>query len=152
MRLLQELYMGFIFQDPSECNISVVREFYANWKPDALSHFVTVRGMEVPLTPSAINQILGIADASFDVLTGINISPPCQQIRHALCGGAVYCEMDLAWVPWLSPVISLCSHELGSSGVVKNCLELFDTTTAFYQGDERSKTKGPENMHGPTLT
>uniref|UniRef100_M1DWA9 Uncharacterized protein n=1 Tax=Solanum tuberosum TaxID=4113 RepID=M1DWA9_SOLTU len=32
MRRLQDLRMGFIFQDPSECNGSVVREFYANWK------------------------------------------------------------------------------------------------------------------------
>uniref|UniRef100_M1DET2 Putative plant transposon protein domain-containing protein n=1 Tax=Solanum tuberosum TaxID=4113 RepID=M1DET2_SOLTU len=59
-RCLQELHMGFIFQDPSECNVSVVQEFYANWKPDARSHIVIVRGMEVPLTPSAINQILGL--------------------------------------------------------------------------------------------
>uniref|UniRef100_M1DIP7 Putative plant transposon protein domain-containing protein n=1 Tax=Solanum tuberosum TaxID=4113 RepID=M1DIP7_SOLTU len=83
---LQELHMSFIFQDPSECNVSVVREFYSNWKPDARSHFVTVRGVEVSLTPSAINQILGTADAPSDVLTGININPPYQQIRHALCG------------------------------------------------------------------
>jgi len=85
-RRLQELHMGFIFQDPSECNISVVREFYANWKPDARSHFVTVRGVEVQLTPSAINQLLGTADSPSDVLTAINISPPNQQIRHALSG------------------------------------------------------------------
>ncbi|KAG5620145.1 hypothetical protein H5410_005363 [Solanum commersonii] len=86
MRCLQELHMGFIFQDPSECNVSVVREFYANWKPDARYHFVIVRGVEVPLKPSAINQILGTADAPSDVLMGINISPLYQQIRHALCG------------------------------------------------------------------
>uniref|UniRef100_M1DBE5 Uncharacterized protein n=1 Tax=Solanum tuberosum TaxID=4113 RepID=M1DBE5_SOLTU len=50
MRHLQELRMGFIFQDPTECNVSMVREFYANWKPDARSHCVTVRGVEIQHT------------------------------------------------------------------------------------------------------
>uniref|UniRef100_M1E0V4 Putative plant transposon protein domain-containing protein n=1 Tax=Solanum tuberosum TaxID=4113 RepID=M1E0V4_SOLTU len=181
MHRLQELHMGFIFQDPSECNVSVVREFYANWKPDARSHFVTVRGVEVPLTPSAINQILGTADAPFDVLMEINISPPYQQIRHALCGAVVHCEMDLAWALWLSPVISLCSHESGSSGAV---LKLAMRKAIVHRGRryafggliinlcrragvpkesvdymaplfttplDVTKTKGLENMHGPTL-
>uniref|UniRef100_M1DQL3 Putative plant transposon protein domain-containing protein n=1 Tax=Solanum tuberosum TaxID=4113 RepID=M1DQL3_SOLTU len=111
---LQELHMGFIFQDPSECNVSVVREFYANWKPDARSHFVIVRGVEVPLTPSAINQILGTVDAPSDVLTGINISP------H---GRARVPEES---VDYMAP--------------------LFTTPL------DVTKTKRPENMHGPTLT
>ncbi|KAG5610947.1 hypothetical protein H5410_022228 [Solanum commersonii] len=72
--------------DPLECNLSVVQEFYPNWKPDAHSHFVTVRGMEISLTPSVINQVLGTTEAHFDILTGLNISPPYQQIRHTLCG------------------------------------------------------------------
>ncbi|KAG5580476.1 hypothetical protein H5410_051103 [Solanum commersonii] len=74
MRRLQELHMGFIFQDPTNCNVSVVREFYANWKPDARSHFVTVHSVE------------GNADAPSDVLTGLNISPPYQKIRYTMCG------------------------------------------------------------------
>lgn len=61
--------MGFIFQDPSECNVSMVRDFYANWKPDSMSHFVTVQGVEGPMTPSVINQILGTNDSLFDVLS-----------------------------------------------------------------------------------
>ncbi|KAG5595757.1 hypothetical protein H5410_036989 [Solanum commersonii] len=106
MHRLQEVHMGIIFQDPSECNVSVVWEFYANWKLDNRSHFVTVRGVEVPLTPSAINKILGIVEAPSDA-------------------------------SWLSLIISLCSHEPGSPGVVKNCYELLDTRAAFYRGDER---------------
>ncbi|KAH0685764.1 hypothetical protein KY284_016317 [Solanum tuberosum] len=42
--------------------------------------------MEVPLTPAALNQILRTTNAPYDMLTGINISPPYQQIRHVLCG------------------------------------------------------------------
>lgn len=72
--------MGFIFLDRSECNVSMAREIYANWKPNAWSHFLTVQGYEVPLTPTRINQILRIVHALSDVLSGINISPPYQQI------------------------------------------------------------------------
>ena len=61
-------------------------EFYAHWKTDARSHYVTVQGMEVPLTPATLNKLLGIADAPFDFLTGIIISPPYQEIRNNLCG------------------------------------------------------------------
>ncbi|KAH0693290.1 hypothetical protein KY285_020387 [Solanum tuberosum] len=86
MHRLQDLRMGFIFQDPSECNLSVVQEFYPNWKPDGHSHFVTVRGVEVSFTPSVINQVLGTTESSFDILTGLNIIPPYQQIRHTFCG------------------------------------------------------------------
>ncbi|KAG5576787.1 hypothetical protein H5410_056921 [Solanum commersonii] len=167
MHHLQELYMGFIFQDPSKCNVT-------NWKPDARSHFLTVRGVEVPLTPSAINEILGTADSPSDVLTEMNISPPYQQIRHALCGGAVHCEMDSVWALWLSPVISLCSHESGSSGVdlpiniravLKSAMRKARVHQArvpkesvdymahlFTTSLDVTKTKGPENIHGPTLT
>uniref|UniRef100_M1DFJ3 Uncharacterized protein n=1 Tax=Solanum tuberosum TaxID=4113 RepID=M1DFJ3_SOLTU len=33
--------------DPMECNVSMVREFYDNWKPDVRSHFVTAHGVEL---------------------------------------------------------------------------------------------------------
>ncbi|KAG5619740.1 hypothetical protein H5410_004958 [Solanum commersonii] len=127
MRLLQELHMGFIFQGPSECNISVVREFYANWKPDAHSHFVTVRDVEVPLTPSAINQILGTTDAS-------------SNIRHALCGA----QSTAKWIQH--------RHRGYYQLYPYAHMNREARVAAFYRGDERSKKKGPENMHGPTLT
>ncbi|KAG5610241.1 hypothetical protein H5410_021522 [Solanum commersonii] len=68
----QELRMGFIFHFPLECN----------------SHFVIVYGMEVPLTPMDINQVLGTTEAPSDILTGLNINPLYQKIRHTLCGEA----------------------------------------------------------------
>ena len=53
---------------------------------DARSHYVTVRGVEVPLTPTVLNQLLGTVDAAYDALMGINFSPPYQVIRHTSCG------------------------------------------------------------------
>jgi len=219
-RRLQELHMGFIFQDPSECNISVVREFYANWKPDARSHFVTVRGVEVQLTPSVINQLLGTADSPSDVLTAINISPPYQQIRHALSGAQStakwirhghrgyhqsypYAHMNREARVWLKMVMNCLIPGLHFTEVTRDrvCLvyalmkdlpinvgavlksamrkarvhrgrryafgglitnlcrragvpeESVDYMAPLFTTPlDITKTKGPENMHGPTLT
>ncbi|KAH0761031.1 hypothetical protein KY290_017104 [Solanum tuberosum] len=219
-RRLQELHMGFIFQDPSECNISVVREFYANWKPDARSHFVTVRGVEVQLTPSAINQLLGTADSPSDVLTTINISPPYQQIRHALSGAQStakwirhghrgyhqsypYAHMNREGRIWLKMVMNCLIPGLHFTEVTRDrvclvyalmkdlpinvgaVLKLAMRKARVHRGRrytfgglitnfcrragvpkesvdymaplfttplDITKTKGPENMHGPTLT
>ncbi|KAG5576268.1 hypothetical protein H5410_056402 [Solanum commersonii] len=60
LRQIRELQMDFIFAELEECNLHMVRVFYANWAPEARSHFVTVRGFNVPITPSSINDILDI--------------------------------------------------------------------------------------------
>ncbi|KAG5577163.1 hypothetical protein H5410_057297 [Solanum commersonii] len=52
LRRIRELGMEFIFADPKECNLHMVWEFYANWEPEARSHYVTVRGRNVPITPT----------------------------------------------------------------------------------------------------
>ncbi|KAG5616546.1 hypothetical protein H5410_016370 [Solanum commersonii] len=58
-RQIRELGMEVVFADPDECNLHMVREFYANWAPEARSNYVTVRGKNVPITPTGINEILG---------------------------------------------------------------------------------------------
>lgn len=42
--------------------------------------------VEVPLTLIVLNQLLRTVDAPSDVLTGINVTPLYQAIRHTLCG------------------------------------------------------------------
>ncbi|KAG5627799.1 hypothetical protein H5410_013017 [Solanum commersonii] len=66
---------------------TIWHEFYANWAPEVRSHFVTVHGKNVPITPTCINDILGTPqDTDPLVLTGLNIRPPYQSIRHMLYG------------------------------------------------------------------
>ncbi|KAH0686462.1 hypothetical protein KY284_017015 [Solanum tuberosum] len=86
-RQIRELCMEFIFADPDECNLHMVRKFYSNWTPEAQSHYVTVHGKNVPITPTYINDILGTPeDTDLVVLTRLNIYPPYQAVRHMLCG------------------------------------------------------------------
>lgn len=50
--------MEFIFSKPEECNLHMVREFYVIWAPKARYHFVTVKRVEMPITPAHINDLL----------------------------------------------------------------------------------------------
>ncbi|KAG5571568.1 hypothetical protein H5410_061334 [Solanum commersonii] len=77
LRRTRELGMEFIFAESEECNLHMVREFYANWAPEARSHYVMVRGRNVPIT--GINNILGTPQDT-------DPSPPYQAICHMLCG------------------------------------------------------------------
>lgn len=79
--------MKFIFAERGECNLHMVREFYASWVPDTRSHFVTVRGVNVTITPAVLNDIVRTSpNAKPLVLTELNIRPPYRAIRHTLCG------------------------------------------------------------------
>uniref|UniRef100_M1DHJ7 Uncharacterized protein n=1 Tax=Solanum tuberosum TaxID=4113 RepID=M1DHJ7_SOLTU len=40
LRWIRELGREFIFAKPKECNLHIVREFYANWAPEARFHYV----------------------------------------------------------------------------------------------------------------
>ncbi|KAH0722863.1 hypothetical protein KY290_005520 [Solanum tuberosum] len=87
LRQIRALHMEFIFAEPGKCNLHLVREFYANWASDARSHFVTVQGLDVPFTPTIINDIVGTSqDTDPLVLIGLNIPPPYSTIQHTLCG------------------------------------------------------------------
>ncbi|KAG5605372.1 hypothetical protein H5410_026864 [Solanum commersonii] len=79
--------MEFIFAKQGECNLHMVREFYTNWALDARSHFVTMWGVDVSLTPAVINDIVGTSqDTDTLVLIRLNIRPPNKAIQHTLCG------------------------------------------------------------------
>ncbi|KAG5581028.1 hypothetical protein H5410_051655 [Solanum commersonii] len=79
--------MEFIFTKPEECNLHMIRKFYANWAPDVRSHFVTMRGVNMTITLMGINDIVATPqDTDPLVLTGMNICPPYRAIRHTLCG------------------------------------------------------------------
>lgn len=68
--------MDLSFVDHDECNLHMVREFYANWTPETRSQYVTVRGTTMPISPKSINDLLGTTeDADPKVLMGLNIRP-----------------------------------------------------------------------------
>lgn len=72
-RRMRKLRMEFALAEPDECNLHMVGEFYANWATNARSHFVSICGGNVPITPTSINAILGTAKYTYPlVLTRMN--------------------------------------------------------------------------------
>ncbi|KAG5611385.1 hypothetical protein H5410_022666, partial [Solanum commersonii] len=133
MHRLQELHMGFIFQDPLECNVSVVWEFYANWKLDAHSYFMIVRGME----------------------------STAKWIRHGHRGyhqAYPYAHMNRETQGWLKIVMNYLIPGLNFTEVTRDRAsgspreECGLHGTFVHHALDVTKAKGSENMHGPTLT
>lgn len=77
-------YKHNVFQEARECNLSIVREFYANYPSGTQPQFVTVCDVQVPVTPLAINQVLGTEDNDSTILTTLHIQPPYRDIKHTL--------------------------------------------------------------------
>ncbi|XP_047266679.1 uncharacterized protein LOC124897641 [Capsicum annuum] len=86
VRRLEQLQMQFLFYQPYECNLRLVREFYANWDPYNGDSSVQIRGQLVTFTPHTLNVLLGTPDADPQILKELYIQPPYRQIRHFLCG------------------------------------------------------------------
>ncbi|MCD9642486.1 hypothetical protein HAX54_029324, partial [Datura stramonium] len=68
---LQEIEWGPMVKDPCKVNEAWVREFYANlptmaWSRDELVAYV--RGMQIILTPTSINEALGLPNPPEDAL------------------------------------------------------------------------------------
>lgn len=57
-----DYHLTFLFKNILPCNLSLVREFYANIKIEVRSQVVMVWGIEVNITPVTINRILGTLD------------------------------------------------------------------------------------------
>lgn len=56
--------MNFIFYQPTECNLHLVHDFYANWDPSDPDHELKIRGKKVQFTATDINDLLGIPEAN----------------------------------------------------------------------------------------
>ena len=57
---LEQVGMGFVFNRPTDCNLHLVRELYANWNPDAPTCLVVVRGSDVILDSLSLTGLLGV--------------------------------------------------------------------------------------------
>ncbi|PHU30473.1 hypothetical protein BC332_02566 [Capsicum chinense] len=60
--------MNFIFHQPTECNLHLVREFYANWDPSHPDHLLKVHEKVICFTAVDINELLGIPEANPNLL------------------------------------------------------------------------------------
>ncbi|KAG5606879.1 hypothetical protein H5410_028371, partial [Solanum commersonii] len=70
-----DLGLRFIFDNPGDCNLTLVREFYANWLTETKYKIVPVRGKDVKNPNCDPDEFNNLKD-----------KPPYRDIRHTLCG------------------------------------------------------------------
>ncbi|MCD9644495.1 hypothetical protein HAX54_032720, partial [Datura stramonium] len=83
---LRELGVGYIFAEPEECNITLVREFYAKWDTSfGESTKVKIRGQVVQFTYKRFNAFLGKPVVDHSEYFVLLERPPYHDIHHTLC-------------------------------------------------------------------
>uniref|UniRef100_M1D8Y2 Putative plant transposon protein domain-containing protein n=1 Tax=Solanum tuberosum TaxID=4113 RepID=M1D8Y2_SOLTU len=81
-----DLGLSFIFDNPGDCNLMLVREFYANWLTETKYKNVPVRGKDVKFSARNLNELLGTPNCDPDEFNNMKDKPPYRDIRHTLCG------------------------------------------------------------------
>ncbi|KAG5581212.1 hypothetical protein H5410_051839 [Solanum commersonii] len=81
-----QLGLRFIFHNPGDCNLTLVREFYANWLTETKYKIVPVRGKDVKFSARILNELLGTPNYDPDEFNSLKDKLPYRDIRHILCG------------------------------------------------------------------
>ncbi|KAH0712076.1 hypothetical protein KY289_008035 [Solanum tuberosum] len=81
-----ELGLRFIFDNSGDCNLTLVREFYANWLTETKYKIVPVRGKDVKFSARILNELLGTPNYDLDELNNLKDKPLYRDIRHTLYG------------------------------------------------------------------
>uniref|UniRef100_M1DCD9 Putative plant transposon protein domain-containing protein n=1 Tax=Solanum tuberosum TaxID=4113 RepID=M1DCD9_SOLTU len=85
-RIIHELGLRFIFDNPGDCNLTLLREFYANWLTETKYKTVPVRGRDIKFSARILNELLGTANCDHDKFNNLKDEPPYRDIRRTLCG------------------------------------------------------------------
>ncbi|KAH0709236.1 hypothetical protein KY284_010663 [Solanum tuberosum] len=79
--------LQYVFMDQSECNLSLVHEFYANWNTHRVElNQGFIRDSWVRFTVEPLNDFLGTPNCDNAEFLGMIERPLYRDIRHTLCG------------------------------------------------------------------
>ncbi|KAH0655201.1 hypothetical protein KY285_030083 [Solanum tuberosum] len=81
-----ELGLRFIFYQPGDCNLSLVREFYANCLTETKYKIVPIRDKDVKFNARILNEFLGTLNCDSDDFNTLKDKPHYRDIRYTLCG------------------------------------------------------------------
>uniref|UniRef100_M1E0W6 Putative plant transposon protein domain-containing protein n=1 Tax=Solanum tuberosum TaxID=4113 RepID=M1E0W6_SOLTU len=81
----QKFGLRFIFYHLGDCNLSLVRDFYANWLMETMYKTVPIRGRDVKFSARLLNELLGTPNCDADDFNRLKEKPPYRDIRHTLC-------------------------------------------------------------------
>uniref|UniRef100_M1E0T2 Uncharacterized protein n=1 Tax=Solanum tuberosum TaxID=4113 RepID=M1E0T2_SOLTU len=162
LRWIRELHMEFIFAKTGECNLNMVREFYAIKAPDTRSYFMNARGVDVTITPAVLNDIVGTSP-DVDPLSMVQWTKHSGKTYHQSLPYAHMLREAYVWVKIVMPslisglhytditresLFGLCLDD-GHGVEHWGCLEIDDAEGPAPV--DIMRTKGPDTEFGPTL-
>ncbi|KAH0730166.1 hypothetical protein KY289_001354 [Solanum tuberosum] len=81
------LGLQYVFVNQSEFNLSLVREFYANWNTHRVElNQGLIRDSRVRFPVEALNEFLGTPNCDNSEFLAMIERPPYRNVRHTLCG------------------------------------------------------------------
>ncbi|MCE0481704.1 hypothetical protein HAX54_039644 [Datura stramonium] len=86
-RIVDRLYtlgLVFVYNDPGECNLNMLREFLSNWDPKERSNQVKIRGQIVNFSLVVLNRIHGSPRIDPQLFKNFILRPPYREIQHTL--------------------------------------------------------------------
>ncbi|KAH0709064.1 hypothetical protein KY284_010491 [Solanum tuberosum] len=84
---INALGLQYVFMDQGEFNLSLVREFYANWNTHRVEiNKGFIRDSWVRFSVEALNEFLGTPNCDNADFLAMTERPPYRDIRHTLCG------------------------------------------------------------------
>ncbi|MCD9642229.1 hypothetical protein HAX54_028920, partial [Datura stramonium] len=82
----RELGAGYIFNEPESCNLTLVREFYANWNTSFRERTkIKIKSHVVRFTAKRFNSFLETPTVDPSEYFILLDKPPYRDIRHTLC-------------------------------------------------------------------
>ncbi|KAH0655199.1 hypothetical protein KY285_030081 [Solanum tuberosum] len=94
-------YLGDEFVNEGDCNLTLVREFYANWNTETrFNKTVPIRGKDVKFTSKVLNLFLGTPNCDAEDYNSLKENPPYRDSRHTLCGEESTARWDRSNDTW----------------------------------------------------
>uniref|UniRef100_M1E0K3 Putative plant transposon protein domain-containing protein n=1 Tax=Solanum tuberosum TaxID=4113 RepID=M1E0K3_SOLTU len=84
-RTIVKLGLKFILDHSDDCNLTLVREFYANWLTKTQIKHVHIKGNDVRFSARVLNDLLGIPNCDTDEFNRLKETLLYRDIRHTLC-------------------------------------------------------------------
>ncbi|OIS95992.1 hypothetical protein A4A49_31474 [Nicotiana attenuata] len=83
---VHELGLGFVFKNPGEANLSLMREFCAGWNIEDKEKLVPIRGRLIDISATALCRFVDAPDVPCNPLCDFIDRPTYRNNRHTLCG------------------------------------------------------------------
>ena len=84
-RTMNDLGLRFMFNNPKDCNLTLVCKFYANWLTQTKYKTVSVRAKILDFSARVLNEVVGTPHCDAEMLNILKDRSPYRDILYTLC-------------------------------------------------------------------